>query len=221
MSVTDADLDNAAFPFGTSQRLSIGMATVRAVRLTYVGELGWELHVPSEQAVHVYDLLKAAGAALGVADAGHYTINSLRIEKAYRAFGAELSPDETPFEAGLGFTLAWDKEFLGKTALLAAKGRPVRKLLTQFVLQDSQPPVWGGEVIFRNGVGVGYTTSGNYGHTLGGGVALGYVKNAGSSVSPDWILEGKYELLVDGRRIGATAHLRTPYDPKRERILVG
>jgi 4-methylaminobutanoate oxidase (formaldehyde-forming) len=103
--------------------------------------------------------------------------------------------------------------------LLAARERPVRKLLTQFVLQDPQPPVWGGEVIFRNGVGVGYTTSGSYGHTLGGGVALGYVKNAGSSVNPEWILEGNYELLVDGRRIPATPYLRTPYDPKRARIM--
>ena len=97
--------------------------------------------------------------------------------------------------------------------------RPLRKLLTQFVLKDPGPPVWGGEVIFRNGVGVGYTTSGSYGHTLGGGVALGYVKNAGSHVTPEWILEGNYELLVDGRRIPATPHLRTPYDPKRSRIL--
>jgi 4-methylaminobutanoate oxidase (formaldehyde-forming) len=217
--VTDAALDNASFPFGTSQRINIGMATVRAVRLTYVGELGWELHVPTEQATHVYELLETAGEDLVVRNAGHYAINSLRLEKAYRAFGAELSPDETPFEAGLGFTIAWDKEFLGKAALTAARERPLRKLLTQFVLQDPEPPVWGGEVIFRNGVGVGYTTSGSYGHTLGGGVALGYVKNAGSFVTPEWILEGRYELLVDGRRIPATPHLRTPYDPRRERIL--
>lgn len=218
-SVTDADLGNPNFPFGTSRRISIGMATVRAVRLTYVGELGWELHVPTEQAVHVYELLKTAGARLGVADAGHYAINSLRIEKAYRAFGAELSPDETPFEAGLGFVIDWSKDFLGKDALTALEDRPLRKLLTQFVLKDPGPPVWGGEVIFRNGVGVGYTTSGSYGHTLGGGVALGYVKNVGAHVTPEWILEGNYELLVDGRRIPATPHLRTPYDPKRSRIL--
>lgn len=217
--VTDAALDNASFPFGTSQRISIGLATVRAVRLTYVGELGWELHVPAEQAGHVYDILKAAGEPLGVADAGHYAINSLRLEKGYRAFGAELSPDETPFEAGLAFTLAWGKDFLGRAALQQAKDQPRRKLLVQFVLEDPQPPVWGGEVIFRDGTGVGYTTSGSYGHTLGGGVALGYVKNGGQPVTPEWILAGRYELLVDGRRLPAKAFLRTPYDPRRERIL--
>lgn len=217
--LTDADLSNAAFPFGTSQLLSIGMATVRAVRLTYVGELGWELHVPTEQAGSVYDLLKAAGAGLGVTDAGHYAINSLRLEKGYRAFGAELSPDETPFEAGLAFAVDWDKDFLGKPALIAAEDQPLRKILTQFVLQDPGPPVWGGEVIFRDGVGVGYTTSGAYGHTLQAGVALGYVKNPGAHVTPDWILEGRFELLVDGRRLPATPHLRTPYDPRRTRIL--
>jgi 4-methylaminobutanoate oxidase (formaldehyde-forming) len=217
--IADADLGNAAFPFGTAQVIGVGMATVRAVRLTYVGELGWELHVPVEQAGHVYDLLMATGADLGVAKAGHYAINSLRLEKGYRAFGAELSPDETPFEAGLAFAVDFAKDFLGRAAMLAAKERPRKKLLTTFVLNDPEPPVWGGEVIFRNGVGVGYTTSGSYGHTVGGGIAMGYVKNGGEPVTPEWILAGRYELLVDGRRIVATPHLRPVYDPKRERIL--
>jgi 4-methylaminobutanoate oxidase (formaldehyde-forming) len=161
----------------------------------------------------------ATGADLGVANAGHYAINSLRLEKGYRAFGAELSPDETPFEAGLAFAVDFNKDFLGRAAMLAAKERPRKKLLTAFVLNDPEPPVWGGEVIFRNGVGVGYTTSGSYGHTVGGGIAMGYVKNAGEPVTPEWILAGRYELLVDGRRIVATPHLRPVYDPKRERIL--
>lgn len=217
--IADADLGNAAFPFGTAQVIGVGMATVRAVRLTYVGELGWELHVPVEQAGHVYDLLMATGADLGVAKAGHYAINSLRLEKGYRAFGAELSPDETPFEAGLAFAVDFNKDFLGRAAMLAAKERPRKKLLTTFVLNDPEPPVWGGEVIFRNGVGVGYTTSGSYGHTVGGGIAMGYVKNAGEPVTPEWILAGCYELLVDGRRIAATTNLKPVYDPKRERIL--
>jgi 4-methylaminobutanoate oxidase (formaldehyde-forming) len=217
--IVDADLDNAAFPFGTAQLIGVGMANVRAVRLTYVGELGWELHVPVEQVGHVYDLLMTTGADLGVANAGHYAINSLRLEKGYRAFGAELSPDETPLEAGLAFAVDFNKDFLGRAAMLAAKERPRKKLLTTFVLNDPEPPVWGGEVIFRNGVGVGYTTSGSYGHTVGGGIAMGYVKNAGEPVTPEWIMAGRYELLVDGRRIVATPHLRPVYDPKRERIL--
>ncbi len=217
--VADADLGHDAFPFGTAQLLGLGQATVRAVRLTYVGELGWELHVPVEQMGAVYDLLMAAGADLGVANAGHYTINSLRLEKGYRAFGAELSPDETPFEAGLAFAVDWSKDFLGRAALEQAKERPLRKRLTSFVLNDPEPPVWGGEVIFRDGVGVGYTTSGSYGHTVGGGIALGYVKHGGQPVTPEWLLAGRYELLVDGRRIAATPHLKPVYDPKRERIL--
>lgn len=214
-----SDLSNEAFPFGTFQSLPVGMATVRAVRITYVGELGWELHVPVEQAVGVYDALHAAGADLGVTDAGHYAIQSLRVEKAYRAFGAELSPDETPFEAGLGFTIAWSREFLGREALLKTRELPRRKLLAQFVMEDPGIPLWGGEVIHRNGVGVGYTTSGAYGHTLGGGVALGYIKNPGHAVTPEWIQEGRYELLADGRLRRVRVHLRTPYDPRRERIL--
>lgn len=217
--IADADLDNGAFPFGTAQTIGLGTANVRAVRLTYVGELGWELHVPVEQAGHVYDLLMATGADLGIANAGHYAINSLRLEKGYRAFGAELSPDETPFEAGLAFAVDFAKDFLGRAAMLAAKERPRKKLLTTFVLNDPEPPVWGGEVIFRDGVGVGYTTSGSYGHTVGGGIAMGYVKNGGEPVTPEWMLAGRYELLVDGRRIAATPHLRPVYDPKRERIL--
>ncbi len=217
--IADADLGTAAFPFGSTQVIGVGMANVRAVRLTYVGELGWELHVPVEQAGHVYDLLMATGSDLGIANAGHYAINSLRLEKGYRAFGAELSPDETPFEAGLAFAVDFTQDFLGRDALLAVRERPRRKLLTTFVLNEPEPPVWGGEVIFRNGVGVGYTTSGSYGHTVGGGIAMGYVKNGGEPVTPEWILAGRYELLVDGRRIAATPHLKPVYDPKRERIL--
>lgn len=217
--VSGEDLSNEAFPFGTFRSLPVGMATVRAIRITYVGELGWELHVPAEQAAHVLEVLRHAGGDLGVVDAGHYAINSLRIEKGYRAFGAELSPDETPFEAGLAFAVSWDHEFLGRPALEAARHQPRRKLLAQFVLAEPGVPLWGGEVIFRDDVACGYTTSGSYGHTLGGGVALGYVKNPGSAVTPEWVGSGRYELLADGVRRPARVHLRTPYDPRRERIL--
>ncbi len=218
--VTDSDLSNTGFGFGSSRRIGIGFANVRAVRLTYVGELGWELHVPTEQAGAVYDRLREAGQDLGVVDAGHYAINSLRLEKGYRAFGAELSADETPLEAGLGFAVAWGKDFLGRPALEKLREKPLRKRLVQFVLEDPEPPLWGGEVICRDGASVGYTTSGSYGHTVGGGVGLGYVKNA-TGVTPDWVLSGKYELLVDGRFIRAKPHLQTPYDPRRMRILAG
>lgn len=220
--VADADMGNEAFPFGTSRFLGIGTANVRAVRLTYVGELGWELHVPVEQAGQVLDLLGQAGADLGVAHAGYYAINSLRLEKGYREFGHELSPHETPFDAGLAFAVDFKKEFLGKEALLAAKVAPRTKMLATFVLQDPGPVLWGGEaeIIFRDGKSAGYTTSGAYGHTAGGGIAMGYVSDGGSPVTAEWVLGGRYELLVDGaRRIPATVHLRPVYDPKREKIL--
>jgi 4-methylaminobutanoate oxidase (formaldehyde-forming) len=216
--VTDADLSNEAFPFGTSQVLAIGQATARAVRLTYVGELGWELHVPMEQLAPAYDTLRAAGIDLGVADAGHYAINSLRLEKGYRAWGAELSPDDTPLEAGLGFALDWSKPFLGRDALQKQKAAGLKRRLAIFVLEDPGPMLWGSEMIYRDGRPVGYTTSGSYGHTVGGAIAMGYV-NHPDGVDPAFVQAGRYEVNVNGTRYSATAHLRAPYDPERKRIL--
>lgn len=216
--VTDADLSNGAFPFGTSRSIAIGQATARAVRITYVGELGWELHVPADQMACAYQALWEAGQDLGVANAGHYAINSLRLEKGFRAFGAELSPDETPLEAGLGFAIDWTKPFLGCDALVPLRGAPLRKRLAIFVLQDPGPVLWGSEPILRDGQAVGYTTSGSYGHTVGGGIGMGYVKNP-SGASVEWVQSGQYEILVNGERIPAKVFLRAPHDPERQRIL--
>ena len=177
--VTDAGLSNRSFPFGTAQQISIGFATVRAVRITYVGELGWELHVPMEQLSLVYETVMEAGADLGLADAGHYAINSLRLEKGYRAWGAELSPDDTPLEAGLAFAIDWSKPFMGREALLKQKKAGVNRRLAIFILADPEPMLWGGEPIYRDSEPVGYTTSGSYGHTVGGAIAMGYVNNPG------------------------------------------
>ncbi len=216
--VTDADLSNAAFPFGTAQVISVGLATARAVRLTYVGELGWELHVPADQSLAAYEALWTAGEDLGVVHAGHYAINSLRLEKGYRAFGAELSPDETPIEAGLSFAIDWNKPFIGRDALLPMRSETPRKRLAQFVLKHPGPVLWGSEPIFRDGVAVGYTTSGSYGHTFGGGIGMGYVKHSAGATS-EWVLSGQYEILVNGERIPACIHLRSLYDPERKCIL--
>src|SRR5437870_2832130 len=172
--VTDAGLSNRSFPFGTAQQISIGFATVRAVRITYVGELGWELHVPMEQLALVYETLTEAGADLSLADAGHYAINSLRLEKGYRAWGAELSPDDTPLEAGLAFAIDWSKPFMGREALLKQKKAGVNRRLAIFILGNPEPMLWGGELIYRDSEPVGYTTSGSYGHTVGGAIATGY-----------------------------------------------
>jgi len=218
--VTDAELSNEAFPFGTSQTIEIGMATVRAIRITYVGELGWELHVPASQAVFVYELLMKAGRELGAANAGHYAINSLRLEKAYRAWGADISPDDTALEAGLGFAVAWNKAtpFMGKDALLQQKQNGLKRQLVIFVLQGSDHVLWGSEPIYRNDEAVGYTTSGSFGHTLGAAVGIGYVK-CQDGVTSKFIQDGRYEINVSGQRIPATPHLKAPYDPERKRIL--
>jgi 4-methylaminobutanoate oxidase (formaldehyde-forming) len=218
--LTDTDLSNQAFPFGTAQVVDIGMAIVRAIRITYVGELGWELHVPVSQAVLVYESLINAGKDLDVVDAGHYAINSLRLEKAYRAWGADISPDDTALEAGLGFAIGWKKSapFLGKDALLEQKHAGLKRQLVAFVLQDPNPMLWGSEPIYRNGEAVGYTTSGSYGHALGAAVGMGYVK-CPDRVTPEFIRDGRYEINVSGRRFPATPHLKAPYDPERKKIL--
>ncbi|MBN8249930.1 MAG: FAD-dependent oxidoreductase, partial [Verrucomicrobia bacterium] len=220
--VTDSDLSSDAFPFGAAQVIGVGAATARALRVTYVGELGWELHLPVEQTAVAYDALWAAGADLGVADAGHYAINSLRLEKGYRAFGAELSPDETPLEAGLGFAVAWDKPggFLGRDALLKQRALGVRKRLVLFALQDPEAILWGSEPILRDGITVGYTTSGAYGHTVGASVSMGYVRDpGGSTISTEWVLGGRYEILLNGTRIPARVSLKPLHDPERRSIL--
>ncbi len=218
--LTDADLSNAAFPFGTARTVGVGRATVRAVRVTYVGELGWELHVPTGQAALLYDTLTAAGRDLGLADAGHYAINSLRLEKGYRAWGADLSPDDTPLEAGLGFAVAWDKPapFLGREALLRQRAEGVNRRLVLFFLRDPGPVLLGGEPIYRDGKAVGYTTSGAYGHTVGAAVALGYVAGVGR-VDAEFVRSGRYEINVSGERHAAAAHLGAAHDPGRQRIL--
>jgi 4-methylaminobutanoate oxidase (formaldehyde-forming) len=216
--VTNADLSNAAFPFLTARSIEIGKTTVRAVRITYVGELGWELHVPVERASDVYRKLMVARQQLGVVNAGHYAINSLRLEKGYRAWGAELSPDDSPLEAGLGFAIDWTKPFIGREALLKQKQATLKRQLVIFVLNQPEPMLWGSEPIYRDGQPVGYTTSGSYGHTVGGAIAMGYVNNS-AGVNSDFIKSGRFEINVSGERFSARAYLRPPYDPERKRIL--
>jgi sarcosine dehydrogenase len=190
---------------------------VRAVRLTYVGELGWELHVPMDQLALVYDTLMQAGEDLGITNAGHYAINSLRLESGYRAWGAELSPDDTPLEAGLAFAISWNKPFLGREALLQQKAAGIKRRLAIFVLEDSEPTLWGGELIYRNATPVGYTTSGSYGHTVGAAIAMGYVNHA-APVTAEFLRSGRYEINISGHRCPAQIYLQAPYDPGRTRV---
>lgn len=217
--LTDADISNAGFPFGAGRTIPVAGVAVRALRITYVGELGWELHVPATHAGSVYDALHAAGGDLGLVDAGHYTINSLRLEKGYRAWGSDLTPDFTPLEAGLAFAVGWKKSvpFNGREALEKQRGTRLPRMLVGFTLNDPGPVLWGNEPILRDGVPVGYTTSGSYGHTLGAAIGMGYVTEAGG-VDAAWVKAGTFEINVSGDRVPATAHLRPPYDPDRTRI---
>jgi len=216
--LTPHGLSNEDFPFATSAEISLGDARVRASRLTYVGELGWELYVPVEIARHVYDALVAAGEDMGLVHAGYYALESLRIEKAYRAWSHELTPDDTPFEAGLAFAVDFDKgDFIGRDALLKLKGEPRTRRVVLFVLEDPEPVLWGGELILRDGKPVGDLKSASYGHTLGGAVGLGYVSNE-EGVGKAFIESGSYEIDIAGTRVPAKAYLRTPYDPKLERV---
>lgn len=218
--LTSADLSNQAFPFGTCREIDIGYQTVLAVRLTYVGELGWELYVPTPFALPVYDALIAEGPAHGLRHCGYHTLNSLRIEKAYRDWSHDIGPDDDPLQAGLAFTCAWDKPggFIGREALLQkrAAGVPTRRLV-QFLLEDPQPLLYHNEPILRDGKLIGHTTSAMYGHTLGAAVALGYLEHP-EGVSDGFVADGRYEIQVDRQRIPARASLTPLYDPKSLRV---
>ncbi|MGZ4602362.1 MAG: aminomethyltransferase family protein, partial [Kineosporiaceae bacterium] len=215
------DLSDEAFRFGDSREIDLGYATVRATRITYVGELGWELYVPVELAVDVYELLTGAGRDVGLVDAGYYALNSLRLEKGYRAFGAELTPEYNPVEAGLLFAckLRTDLPFLGREAVEKARADGPRRRLVSFVLDDPDPMMWGGELVLRDGLAVGQVTSAAFGGTLGSCVGLAYVRRRdGEPVTADHLAGGRYQVDVGGTRYDAELHLRAPFDPGSERI---
>lgn len=219
--VSPDDFGDAGFPFGTSREIEIGMGLARATRVTYVGELGWELLIPADMAAHVYDTLMAAADGIGLRHAGYHALNSLRLEKAYRHMGHDITDEDTPLEAGLAFAVAWDKPggFIGRDALLRRRDEGVRRRLVTFLLDDPEPLLYHNEPIWRDGVLVGKTTSGWYGHTLGRGIALGYVEaEAPGAATRDWLLGGRYELEIATERFPATPTLRPPYDPAGDRI---
>jgi glycine cleavage system aminomethyltransferase T/glycine/D-amino acid oxidase-like deaminating enzyme len=218
--LTTADMSNKAFPYLTMQEIDIGYALVKALRITYVGELGWELYVPTEFTLHVFDSLVEAGADVGLKHAGFQALNTLRLEKAYRDYGYDIDNTDTPLEVGLGFAVDFAKPggFIGKEALLRQREEGVLKhRLVQFLLEDPEPLLYGSEPIFRDGELVGYLNSGGYGHTLGGAVGLGNLERE-EGVTADFVESGTYEIEVMGVRHPAKASLRPLYDPKGERI---
>jgi 4-methylaminobutanoate oxidase (formaldehyde-forming) len=215
-SLAPDDLSDAAFPFATSREIELGYAYVRASRITFVGELGWELYVPTEFMTGVYDAIVEAGAAFGLRLAGYHALNSLRIEKAYRHWGHDITDEDTPLEAGLGFCLKFDKPggFIGREALLRQREQGLRKRLLQFRLAAPEPLLYHNEPVWRDGRIVGFIRSGMFGHTLGGAIGLGYVE-VEPGADPTG---GDYAIEVAGERFAAVASTRPMYDPDNRRI---
>jgi 4-methylaminobutanoate oxidase (formaldehyde-forming) len=222
--LSGADLSNGAFAFGTSKEIEIGYARVRASRITYVGELGWELYIPAEFTAHVFETLWATGREFGLTPAGMHTMNNCRMEKAYRHWGHDMSDEETPLQAGLGFAIAWDKPggFIGKEALEKARAahKVQPKRLVCLALEDNSaaaPLIYHEEPLYRNGVIVGSTTSGAWGHRVGRSLGLAYVSNEGG-VTKDWIDQGQWEVELAWKRYAAKVQFDSFYDPKASRI---
>ncbi len=215
--ISPNDFSNAAHPFGTAREIEIGMGLARAHRVSYVGELGWELYVSADQAAHVFETLDAAGADLGLKLCGIHTLDSCRIEKAYRHFGHDITDEDHVLEAGLGFAVRMTKgDFIGRDAVLKVHNSGVKRRLLQFLLDEPEPLLFHNEAVVRDGKIVSIITSGNYGHALGGAVGLGYVPCEGESEAD--VLGSTYEIEIAGQRFAAKASLEPLYDPKSERV---
>lgn len=218
-AVTSADVSNEAFPYRAVREIDIGFARVLCIRITYLGELGYELYVPTEQAVHVFDRVVSAGTEVGLRMAGLKALSSLRLEKGYRDYGHDIDNTDTVLEAGLGFAVALDKPFLGRDAVLAQReAGPLTRRLVQVLLTDSAPLMHHAEVVRRDGVPVGYIRSASYGHTLGGAVGLAMLSTNGEPLDQSWLDGGEWTVDVAGECYPATVSLRPMYDPTNARI---
>ena len=219
-AVTSADVSNEAFPFRTAREIDLGYARVLCVRITYLGELGYELYIPAEQAVHVYDRLVEAGEPLGLQHAGLKALASLRMEKGYRDYGHDIDNTDSVLEAGLGFAVDLKKEggFIGKEAVLAKKAEgPLKRRILQILLSDPEPMLFHGEVIRRNGKTVGYVRAASYGHTVGGAVGL-FMCEAGEPIDAAYLNGGTWEVEVAEKRVAATVSMKPLYDPENKKI---
>lgn len=219
MCVSPADFSDSAFPFATAREIEIGYGTALALRMTFVGELGWELHIPTDQALGVYDHLFAAGREFDLRHAGYAALNTLRLEAGYRDWGADVSDEDTPLEAGLGFTIAWNKteEFIGRAVLESQRTQIPRRRLVQLAAPLAVPLMFGTEPVWRNGSLVGYLRSAGFGHTLGCGVGMGYL-HCESGVTAEWLSKATFEIEIAGERHAAIASLRAFYDSNRTRV---
>jgi 4-methylaminobutanoate oxidase (formaldehyde-forming) len=218
-SLTTSDLSNEAFPFRSVKEIDIGLARVMCVRITYVGELGYELNIPSEQATHVYDLVVEKGKEFGLRHAGLKALASLRMEKAYRDYGHDIDNTDDPYEVGLGFAVKLDKQcdFIGKQQCLKKKAAaPYSRRLVQVLVKDPQPLMYHAEVVLRDGIRVGDVRAASYGHSLGGAVGLAMIE--AEVVNQAYLEEGKWEVEIAGKVYPAIVSFRPLYDPGMERI---
>ncbi|MBO3762086.1 FAD-dependent oxidoreductase [Ciceribacter sp. L1K22] len=215
--VSPADICNDGHPFGTAREIEVGMGIARAHRVTYVGELGWELYVSTDQTAHVFEALDEAGADVGLKLCGIHTLDSCRIEKAFRHFGHDITDEDHVLEAGLGFAVRTAKgDFIGRDAVLRKQDAGLKRRMVQLRLTDPEPLVFHNEALVRDGKIVGTVTSGNYGHFLGGAIGMGYVPCEGESEAD--VLASTYQIEVAGERFKAEASLKPMYDPKAERV---
>ncbi len=218
--ITTADLSDGAFPFRTARHVDVAGVSVLCVRITYVGELGYELHMPAADAAAVYDAVVAAGGPFGLRHAGLRALGSLRMEKAYRDYGHDIDNTDGVLEAGLGFAVDLDKPggFIGREAVVAARERrPHPRRLAQVLVGDPEPLMHHGEIVLRNGTAVGYVRAASYGHTLGGAVGL-VMLEPGEPVTAGYVETGSWEVDIAGGRHPATVSLRPLYDPRSERV---
>lgn len=218
--ITDADLSNGAFPFATSQVIDMAYARVRASRITYVGELGWELYVPSEFAQGVYDAICERGGAFGLRHAGYHALNSLRMEKAYRHWGHDITDEDTPLQSGLGFAVSWKKtcDFIGKDALQRQKEAGVDRRLVNFALSDPEKLLYHNEPILRDGEMVGHISSGMFGYTIGASLGMGYVEHLTDPLTEALLAASEWHIEVAGVRVPCRASLKPFYDPTNARV---
>ncbi|MEH0020863.1 MAG: FAD-dependent oxidoreductase [Desulfobacter sp.] len=216
--ITDADLANAAFPYATAKEIDAGYATAFAVRMSFAGELGWELYIPTPFAQGIFDALVAEGEAFGLKMCGLHAVDSLRLEKGYRHWGSDITPDQTPYEAGLGFAVDLDKpDFMGKAALVKQREQGIQKKLVMFTIDDPAPLIYHDEPIFRNGELAGENTHGAFGYMLGRSMGMVYLSRD-ERITDEWIMDGSYEIEVADKRYPITLHLAAPHDPKGERL---
>lgn len=216
--LTDADLSNQGFPFATAREIELAYASPLALRMSFVGELGWELYIPTEFATGVIDAIMEAGENLDLKPVGLHAVDSLRLERGFRHWPSDICPDDTPLEAGLGFAVKPDKgEFIGRDAILKQKKDGLKRKLVIFTMNDPKPMLYHDEPIYRNGEFVGYITHGAYAHLLGCSMGMGYLQNP-EGITNEWIREGNYEIGWHGELYPARADLQAPYDPKGERL---